>query len=242
MRTNASVAWSVGVAAAVVLTAAPLRAQRELFTWSGKVDQEIELTVNGRNVTTSKLGPSESGERRLNIVSAMPREDGQVTVQVLDGRGTADVVRQPTAENGYTAVIRVRDPKGGSGMYRIEADWQPVAAGELGPPFDRDRSVNRGEGRLALQWSGDVDDDLEITLSPSGVSYNTRHGDEPRDVRSSFKGLPSDVSRVNVVQRDGRDPVVVIQQPSPDNGNTAIIRIRDSEDGYDHYSFDILWR
>ena len=248
MRTNASIAWSLGVAALIV-TAMPLQAQRQLFTWSGHVDQEVQLTMTGSTVTPSRLGPHESGSRRVNVVSALPRRDGQVTVRILDGRGAADVLRQPTAENGYTTVIRITDPKGGSGMYRIEADWQPVAAGELGPPFNRDRDrdrdrdrINDNEGRLALVWSADVDNDVEITLSPSGVSYQTMRGRDPQDVESSFKGLPSDATRIRVIQQSGRNPIVVTQQPSSDNGYTAIVRIHDPEPGFEHYSFDVMWR
>src|SRR5262245_55053388 len=109
MRTNTSISWSLGIATALVVSVAPLRAQRQLFTWSGHVDQEVQLTMSGNNVTTSRLGPDESNNRRLNVVSALPRRDGQVTVRIIDGRGAADVLRQPTAENGYTAVIRISD-------------------------------------------------------------------------------------------------------------------------------------
>ena len=252
MRTNASISWSLGVAAALVVTAVPLHAQRELLRWSGRVDQEVQLVVSGQTVTTSRLGPSERGENRLNVMTALPRRDGMVTVQMLDGRGVADVIRQPTAENGYTAVIRIRDPKGGSGTYRLEADWQPVAAGELGPPFNRDRDLDRdhdrdrdvtgAEGRLALVWSADVDNDVEITLSQRGVSYNTMRGRDPQEVESSFKGLPSDVTSIRVIQQSGRNPIVVTQQPSPDNGYTAILRIHDPEPGFEHYGFDVVWR
>src|SRR5689334_3247996 len=69
MRTNASISWSLGVAAALVVTTVPLQAQRELFRWSGRVDQEVQLVVSGQTVTTSRLGPSERGENRLNVMA-----------------------------------------------------------------------------------------------------------------------------------------------------------------------------
>jgi len=40
------------------------------------------------------------------------------------GRGTVYVAQQPTAYNGYTAIIRVRDPQGGYGYYDFEVDYR----------------------------------------------------------------------------------------------------------------------
>ena len=40
------------------------------------------------------------------------------------GRGTVYVAQQPNASNGYTAVIRVRDPQGGYGFYDFEVDYR----------------------------------------------------------------------------------------------------------------------
>jgi hypothetical protein len=62
----------------------------------------------------------------------MPRQPGTVTVQVLEGRGRVDVIEQPNARNGYRAVIRLRDPDGGSARYRIAAYFTPDYRGGYG--------------------------------------------------------------------------------------------------------------
>ena len=95
---------------------------------------------------------------------------------------------------------------------------------------------------VALRWSGDVDDDLVITLGPSQLSYYTRSGRDPSMIESSLNGIAEGTTGIWVSEREGRDPVVVIQQPSPENGYTAKLRIHDVERGADHYSFDVLWR
>src|SRR5205823_1107052 len=124
-----------------------------------------------------------------------------------------------------------------SGEYSLNGFWQPSAAGELGPPF------NRGYGsRVALEWSGDVDQSLLITLRPGGVAYRTVGGDRPREIESSFNGLPSGVTNVDVSLREGRGEVIVVQQPTPENGYTAVIRVRDPQPGFGHYSFNVLWQ
>ena len=195
--------------------------------------------MSGRRLNASNVGPAEPGTRRTNVISALPRSDGQVTVQLVDGRGTADVIQQPTAANGYTTTIRIRDPQGGSGSYRLSAYWQPVAAGVVGPPFGR--AVGRG-GRRALMWSGDVDDNLVLMLRPNGLSYRSVRGHQPMNIESEFNGLPRTAAVVDVAQVQGRGSVTVVQQPSPDNGYTAMIRIVDPQSGYGHYSFDVRWR
>jgi hypothetical protein len=236
---------TLGCAAALALgMAATAQAQqRELFQWNGRVDQEVQLTLSGRTLSTSNLGPTEPGSRGTNVLAALPRTDGEVTVSVLDGRGTVNVLQQPTARNGYTTIIRVRDPQGGVGSYRINAYWQPVAAGEVGPPFNRDRGVGRNIGnRTALMWSGDVDDNLEILLQPSGVSYRTVRGAPPRGVQSAVSRIPSGNVELQVNETEGRGQIVVTQQPTAENGYTARIRVRDPQPGYGHYAFNVTWR
>ena len=245
---------TMGAALMALVAAVPSAAraqQRELFTWNGRVDQEIQLTMSGRRLSTTDVGPREPGTRRTNVLSALPRSDGEVTAQVVDGRGTVDVVQQPSAENGYTTRLRIRDPEGGVGNYRVNVYWQPVASGEVGPPFGRGRGMGgramgeRGmgrRGRVALQWSGNVDDKLLIMLRPSGLSYRTVDGRSPEGIQSSFTGLPAAARMVDVRQTEGRGSVTVVQQPSADNGYTAMIRVVDPQSGYGHYSFDVMWR
>jgi hypothetical protein len=238
---NSIVAGTALIASAATVAGAQ---QRELFQWSGSVDQEVQITMNGRNVTASNIGPSEPGQRRANLISALPRTDGQVTVQVVNGRGAVDVISQPTAQNGYTARIRVRDPQGGASNYRLNVYWQAVSGGEVGPAYGRDRD-NRGAlggGQRALQWSGDVDDNLLITLRPGGVAYRTVRGSDPRGIQSSFRGMPTNVTGVTVSVREGRGSVDVVQQPSAANGYTALIRVRDPQSGFGHYNFDVMWQ
>ena len=242
MRATRQSAMYLSLAAALaVMGASPLSAQRELFQWSGRVDQQVLLTMSGRKVTTSNIGPAEPGQLGMTLVSALPSRDGEVSVRMLQGRGTAEVIRQPSAENGYTAVIRIRDPRGGSGFYHIAADWEPMAAGEIAPPL-LERPIPDYAQHVALRWSGNVDDDLVITLTPDQLSYHTRSGRDPSMVESTLNGVPEGTSGIWVTEREGRDPVVVIQQPSAENGYTARLRIHDVERGSSHYSFDVLWR
>lgn len=101
--------------------------QRELFEWRGNVDQEVRVQMRGGRTSVMGMGPREmTAYDQTRAVSAVPAADGYVSVQMLQGRGRVDVVQQPTAQNGYTTVVRVRDTQGGAGSYDIAAFWQPT--------------------------------------------------------------------------------------------------------------------
>ena len=92
---------------------------RALFTWTGRVDREVLIVVRGRDVRTRGFDASLPSRTRVN--SALPRTNAHVVVEVNDGRGDVDVIEQPSARNGYQAVVRVRDPRAGADSYRITA-------------------------------------------------------------------------------------------------------------------------
>jgi hypothetical protein len=241
----------------LVPLAAPAQ-ETQLLTWSGRVDREVRLEARGARVTNS----SESSIRsraRFNVSSAIPQREGTVRVELATGRGTADVTQQPTAQNGYTAVIRIADPEGGADNYRVTAYWTPAddgrnGRGNRGRGRGNDRNNNgindRQEDRIArdnlpmLQWIGDVDGDIQLVWRNGAVRIQQVNGASPMRVRSTISGaarnqLPGTIV-LNV--RDGRGRVEVIQQPNAQNGYTGIIRISDPQTGYGHYNFDATWQ
>ena len=110
----------------LLIGAAPaLMAQgRTLFTWAGRVDREVQISMRGRYVWTDGTDRQNGGRSRLSVASSLPRSDGYVRVQTVDGRGNVSVVQQPAAWNNYTTVVRVRDRSSGSDQYRLSAYWQ----------------------------------------------------------------------------------------------------------------------
>jgi hypothetical protein len=49
--------------------------------------------------------------------------DVQLSATLSEGRGTVTVIQQPTAANGYTAVVEIRDPQRGYGFYDLNLNW-----------------------------------------------------------------------------------------------------------------------
>src|SRR4051812_36348803 len=132
---------SLPLAAVAVAAAAPAAfAQgQELFEWRGRVDREIQIVMRAGSVTTNRIGQNESNRAQARAISRLPNQEGQVTVQLLNGRGSADVIQQPSRQNGYTTIVRILDPVGGAGDYRLAAYWQAYASGDV--------SGNNGNGR-----------------------------------------------------------------------------------------------
>ena len=141
---------------ATALAASPAQAapiDRTLFTWTGRVDREVLLVIRGREVRTR--GQDANLPNRTRVNDPLPRSVGAVIVRVNDGRGTADVIEQPSARNGYQAVIRIRDPRAGADGYRLTAYWQGDDRFD-----DRDdrRPGNNGNGGWGVGRNGRDDD------------------------------------------------------------------------------------
>jgi len=220
---------SIPLAALALVGAAPvLLAQgQELFEWNGRVDREVQITMRGNNLWTTPIGQTEPGRARGRAFSMLPRQDGQVTVEVLNGRGNVDVIQQPSAQNGYTTTIRIQDPRGGADNYRLVGYWQAYSNGEYigrnrgrarGRDRDRDRDrddiyrgrdnggYNNGQygqygqygNQTALHWSGNVDDELEIRIQNGRVDYRTVRGAQPTSIRADAINLNMPRSNVTL--------------------------------------------
>ena len=198
----------------------------------------------------------------------MPRQDGEVVAQVLNGRGNVDVIQQPTSQNGYTTIVRIVDNAGGSDNYRVTAYWQNysngdyvgnatiVGAGGAAIATDNDNrnggiAQSRSNRRLRqhssqgiLHWSGNVDGELEIRIQNGRVTYRNLSGAQPTSVRADGGNLsmPRYDATVSVAEGSGRGSVYVVQQPTSNNGYTTVVRVRDPQGGYGYYDFDLVWR
>jgi hypothetical protein len=243
---------------------------QELFEWRGAVDREVQVVMRGNRVWTNSVGRTEPNNERSRMMSTLPRQDGEVVVRLQDGRGDVDVIQQPTAGNGYTTIVRIRDPRGGSDNYRLAAYWRNVSNGDIyrngrsradernngqrGDEMsnrrrdrvdDWDRSNTNNTGRQSLmRWSGNVDDELEIRLQNGRVEYRTLSGAQPTSIRVNAGNttIPRSNANVQVALNSGRGQVTVVQAPSQWNGYTTVLRVRDPQGGYGYYDFDLVWQ
>ena len=94
--------------------------QQLLFEWRGRVDKEIRIEMRGDRTNIDRVGNKEWNDGRIRTSGSLPAVDAPIRVEA-DGRGRVDVVQQPTRGNGYTAIVRIRDPQSGASDYRIRA-------------------------------------------------------------------------------------------------------------------------
>jgi hypothetical protein len=257
---------SIPLAASALVGLAPVvMAQgQQMFEWSGRVDREVQIVMRGSQISTRNIGPTEPGRARGRMLADMPRMDGQVRVQVLNGRGNVDVIQQPNSGNGFTTIVRVQDPRSGADDYRLVGYWQGYSNGDYvgWPGRGRSRDYpdngganggypnagNAGNGRYGdrsmLHWSGNVDDEVEIRIQNGRVDYRTLRGREATNVRSDAgdMSMPRRNTSVSVVQNAGRGSVTVVQQPSAWNNYTTVVRVRDPQGGYGWYDFNLMWQ
>jgi hypothetical protein len=100
------------------------RGREGMLRWTGAVDDEVEIRIQGRNVQTRTLRGNGTRDVRADLDGrALPRRDVTVMVRERSGRGSVNVVQQPSQWNNYTAVIRVRDRQGGFGYYDFDVSW-----------------------------------------------------------------------------------------------------------------------
>jgi hypothetical protein len=262
---------SIPLAAAALVGAAPvvLAQGQQIFEWNGRVDREVQIFMRGNQVWTQKVGMTEPDWSRGRAMGGgLPRQNGVVRVQVLQGRGDVAVIQQPNAQNGFTSIVRVTDPRSGSDPYQLVGYWEGYSNGEYvgwpgrGRGRDRDNPDNnggygdRGNGRYGdrdngrygnrtmLHWSGNVDDQVEVRIQNGRVVSRTLSGKNLMNERvdAGNMDMPRGNANVTVVQNSGRGSVTVVQQPSSWNSYTTVIRIRDPQGGYGYYDFDLMWQ
>lgn len=271
-----SVILQLMTSAALLAGSASVAAAKEqpILTWRGEVDREVQIVMRGRQVGTRFLGRNESGRSQAHATARLPEREGYVTVELRDGRGSAEVIQQPSARNGYTTIIRIRDDRPGGDRYRLVAYWDDDRRGGWGRGRGRggdgdgvwnqrdrddderydDRYDGRGRdggydgrsggyGAGAVHWSGSVDDVAELRIQGRRVDLTTLSGAPVRDARYdvSGSGLPHRPVAVTIRQNGGRGAVQVLQQPTSQNGYTAIVRIRDFQGGSGWYDLDLTW-
>jgi hypothetical protein len=99
---------------------------RAALRWSGDVDDALEIRIQGDRIDYRTLSGKSVRNVRADLArgGGLPRSDVQVFVTDLNGRGSVSVVQQPSSWNGYTAVIRVNDPRPGYGTYDFDVSWR----------------------------------------------------------------------------------------------------------------------
>lgn len=197
-------------------------------TWSGRVDNRVNIVIQGANIRTDDITNSGFQQGYVNINGVLPRRTSVVAVAKNQGRGTAQVVQQPSRANDYVAIIQISDPKSGSDNYRLDISWQASSVEE---PYQSGR----------VNWRGRVDQTANIVISGSDVQTQTVSGPVTGANFNISGYLARRNGTVTARKRNGRGTVTILQQPNADNDFVAIIQVFDPDRSDDAYDVEITW-
>ena len=102
-----------------------------------------------------------------------------------------------------------------------------------------DVPLGKGQCDIRLQ----VDNEVEVTVRGDQVVVHTLAGQDARDDGSECNApLPArDIENFNFEVKESRNDIRMLGEPSPRNGFSAIVRIRDNSGGFGRYHFRLTW-
>jgi hypothetical protein len=91
--------------------------------WRGRVDDRVQIYVQGSDTTSKLVTGAPVANGVFNFTSPLPQRPVTVNLRKLKGRGSVEIIQQPSRNNGFTAVIEIFDSKGGAEDYEFEITW-----------------------------------------------------------------------------------------------------------------------
>jgi|ERR1041385_3399988 hypothetical protein len=93
------------------------------MTWRGRVDDDVRIRIRGGSADVETIGGTPYYDGQPNFSNSLPPRRVTVRLTMKRGRGDIFIEQQPSRENDFTAVVRIKDPKGGASDYEFELQW-----------------------------------------------------------------------------------------------------------------------
>lgn len=93
------------------------------MTWRGRVDDDVRITIRGGSADVETLGGTEFNDGQPNFGSSLPSRRVTVRLTSKRGRGQIYIEQQPSRENDFAVVVRIKDSRGGASDYEFELQW-----------------------------------------------------------------------------------------------------------------------
>jgi hypothetical protein len=93
------------------------------FRWQGRVDGRDLIVLRGDRVNIRHIANNPITEESYDFKEPLPRQEVNVRLTKLSGRGTIEIREQPSARNGYAVTVSIDDSEGGTDLYRFTLDW-----------------------------------------------------------------------------------------------------------------------
>jgi hypothetical protein len=93
------------------------------MTWRGRVDDDVRITIRGGTADVETIGGTAYYDGQPNFTASLPPRRVTVRLTSKRGRGEIYIEQQPSRENNFAVVVRIKDPKGGASDYEFELQW-----------------------------------------------------------------------------------------------------------------------
>jgi hypothetical protein len=93
------------------------------MTWRGRVDDDVRIRIRGGMAEVETIGGTAYDNGQPNFFNSLPSRRVTVRLTQQRGRGEIFIEQQPSRENDFTAIVRIKDPRGGASDYEFELTW-----------------------------------------------------------------------------------------------------------------------
>jgi len=93
------------------------------MTWRGRVDDDVRIRIRGGSADVETIGGTAYYDGQPNFFNSLPNRRVTVRLTQKSGRGEIFIEQQPSRENDFTAIVRIRDTKGGASDYSFTLEW-----------------------------------------------------------------------------------------------------------------------
>ena len=93
------------------------------MTWRGRVDDDVRIRIRGGSADVETIGGTPYSDSQPNFFNSLPARRVTVRLTMKRGRGDVFIEQQPSRENDFTAIVRIKDSRGGASDYEFELQW-----------------------------------------------------------------------------------------------------------------------
>lgn len=93
------------------------------MTWRGRVDDDVRITIRGGTADVETIGGTPYYDSQPNFGASLPSRRVTVRLTSKRGRGEIYIEQQPSRENNFACVVRIKDSRGGAADYEFELQW-----------------------------------------------------------------------------------------------------------------------
>lgn len=93
------------------------------INWKGRVDDDVRITFRGGSADVETIGGTEYYDAQPNFINSLPNRRVTVRLEKRRGRGEIYIEQQPSRQNNFAVVVRVKDSRGGASDYEFDLIW-----------------------------------------------------------------------------------------------------------------------